>query len=133
MPSLVSFSRQLEASAGQVWDLITDTHTWPVWGPSIRTVDCPQRYIHAGCSGRVQTPIGIWLPFVVTTFEPGSYWDWRVAGIRATGHRVDLLNSYGCRLAFTVPAWAAVYGPVCHLALSRIERLLRAQGKEYEP
>ena len=126
----VSFARLFDAPADRVWDLITDTHSWPLWGPSVRTIDCPQRYIHAGCAGRVRTPVGIWLPFVVTAFEPGTYWDWRVAGIRATGHRVERVGPDRCRLAFSVPIWAAFYGPVCHLALVRIDRLLQFHRKD---
>jgi hypothetical protein len=123
----VAFYRKLEASADQVWDLITDTLTWPAWGPSVRAVDCRQRYIAAGCSGRIQTSVGIWLPFLITTFESGIIWDWRVAGLLATGHRIDPMGTEDCRLAFTVPAWAFAYGPVCLLALHRIDRLLRSK------
>jgi len=129
MAPAIAFWRHIEASGDRVWDLITDTRRWPLWGPSVRMVDCPQRYIDAGCSGRIRTPIGLWLPFRVTVFEPGIYWDWRVAGIRATGHRVERVGPARCRLAFTVPIWAAVYGPVCHLALLRIDRLLRPHPK----
>jgi hypothetical protein len=68
--------------------------------------------------------LGIWLPFYITTFEDGRYWDWRVAGLAATGHRVDPLGSRRCRLSFTVPAWAIGYGIVCRRALTHIDGLL---------
>jgi hypothetical protein len=57
-------------------------------------------------------------------FEPVRYWDWRVGGITATGHRVDPLGPHHCRLAFTMPRWAAPYRVICRAALKRIERLL---------
>jgi hypothetical protein len=87
-------------------------------------VDSPQRLIAAGLRGRVRTPVGIWLPFQIVTFEPECYWDWRVGGVTATGHRVAPLGPHRCRLTFTVPMWAAPYGGVCRAALKRIERLV---------
>ncbi len=126
----LGFSKQLDVPGERVWRLITDTRTWHRWGPSVRAVDCDDRTIHAGASGRIRTPVGIWVPFVVGTFEPGSYWDWRVAGVPATGHRVEPLGANRCRLTFTVPAWAFGYGLVCRLALIRIDRLLMQTGKK---
>ena len=125
-----AFSQAIDASAGRVWELIIDTRTWTVWGPSVKAVDCRQRYLAAGCQGRIQTPIGLWLPFYVTTFEPESYWDWRVAGVAATGHRVDPLGPQRCRLSFTVPAWAFGYGIVCRQAMLRIDRLLAGEERK---
>ena len=125
----LGFSRRLDAPASRVWRLITDTRTWPVWGPSVQAVDCKDRFIRAGSSGRIRTPVGVWVPFVVGTFEPESYWDWRVAGVAATGHRVEPVGQNRCRLSFTVPTWAFGYGLVCRLALMRIDRLLMRAAK----
>ncbi len=118
------FSQSLDAPAQRVWRLITDTHAWPQWGPTVREVDCRDRYIQAGSTGRVRTPFGIWLPFAVERFEPQSYWDWRVGGVAATGHWVKPLGRQRCELAFSVPFWAIGYGVVCRAALKRIERML---------
>jgi len=90
----------------------------------VRAVDCDDVFIQRGSRGRVLTPLGIGLPFVVDAFEPKTFWGWRVAGIPATGHRVDPITPHGCRLTFSVPAWAVAYLPVCYLALVRIQRLL---------
>ncbi len=87
-------------------------------------VECSQRFIQARSTGRVRTPFGIWLPFVVEDFEPGYYWDWRVGGIKATGHRVEPRGDHQSILSFSVPDWALGYGMVCRLALVRIEALL---------
>lgn len=130
MPRSLTFSRQFDAPAARVWQLITDTRAWSAWGPSVMAVDCRQRFIGAGCTGRILTPLGVWLPFTVTTFQPGLYWDWQVAGLAATGHCVEALGPERCRLSFTVPVWAWVYGPVCHWALMRIDRLLGRQARE---
>ena len=119
------FRKIINAPAPRVWRLITDTRSWPDWGPTVRAVECSERFIHAGSTGRVRTPFGIWLPFVVAGFEPERYyWDWRVGGIAATGHRVEPRGSHQSVLSFSVPAWALGYGWVCRLALVRIETLL---------
>lgn len=124
MSSAVAFGKDMNASAERVWRLITDTRTWPRWGPSVRAVDSPQRFIHAGLAGRICTPIGLWVPFTIETFRPNRNWDWRVGGLAATGHRVEAIDENRCQLYFDVPIWAAGYGIVCRLALNRIQRLL---------
>ena len=125
MIDTLTFSKRIDAPEARVWRLLTDTHAWPAWGPSVRAVACRDRFIRAGSAGRLQTAIGVWLPFVVVTFNQQVYWDWRVAGIQATGHRVEAVGPDRCRLTFSVPLWAAPYGWVCRLALRRIDNLLR--------
>ncbi len=124
------FRKIINAPAPHVWRLVTDTHSWPHWGPSVQKVECSERFIQAGSTGRIRTPLGIWLPFVVGVFEPERYWDWRVGGIAATGHRVEPRGSHQAELSFSVPFWALGYGVVCRLALVRIERLLVAFDSE---
>jgi hypothetical protein len=118
------FGIHLDATTSQVWHLITDTQTWPLWGPSIKEVDSPERFIRQGLKGRIRTPLGLWMPFAIGAVVPERYWDWQVCGVPATGHRLEPRDSNRCKLSFTVPAWAAFYGWVCRLALSRIARLL---------
>lgn len=120
----LSVSRILNAPVDRIWHLIIDTQTWTRWGPSVRNVQCRDRFIRQGSIGRIQTPLRIWVPFAVDRFEPFSYWDWRVGGIPATGHRVEPEGYHRCRLSFTFPKWAAPYALVCQLAMKRIERLL---------
>ncbi len=115
--------RVIEAPAGVVWDLLTDTSRWAEWGPSIRAVDCPDRFIRKGTRGRVETLPGAWVPFVITEFRPGYFWSWKVFGLSATGHRVDPLPPGRCSLVFAVPPVAAPYLTVCRIAMVRIERL----------
>ena len=124
MATTVAFDKEMKASAERVWQLLTDTRTWPRWGPSVRAVDSPERYIRSGLTGRICTPIGLWVPFTIETFTPNVYWDWRVGGLAATGHRVEAIEENRCRLSFTVPVWAAGYGIVCRRALNQIQRLL---------
>lgn len=113
----------LDVPAAVAWRLLTDTHAWPQWGPSVRAVDVPQRFISAGTRGRVQTTPGLWLPFEITKWDEGRAWAWRVGGIPATGHHVTPVTATSSRVAFTIPRWAPFYGPVCRIALRRMASL----------
>jgi hypothetical protein len=56
----------------------------------VTAVDCPDRRIREGSTGRVRLPGGVRVPFEVTTLdERRRRWTWSVARIPATGHRVD--------------------------------------------
>lgn len=118
--TFLSTTVEIAAPAERVWTILTDTRAWPDWGPSVRAVECEERFIEANSRGRVRTAVGIRLAFEVTGFVPGAYWAWRVAGIRATGHRVTPLDDQRCRLSFEVPKLAAPYLAVCRVAIGRI-------------
>ena len=70
------------------------------------------------------TTFGIWLPFVVYEYEHACSWRWRVANIKATGHRIQANETGGCTLWFDVPIIAFPYILVCQMALGRIGDLL---------
>ena len=59
----LAVSRRIDAPGRVCWRLLTDTERWPEWGPSIRGVDCDQRYIERGTTGHVRTAGGLQLPF----------------------------------------------------------------------
>ena len=120
MRNRLSTSARIPAPAAVAWALLTDTHAWPQWGPSVRAVDTPTRFITAGLRGRVQTTLGPWLPFEITDWEEGSHWSWTVAGIPATGHLVEATGPDRCSVTFTIPAWAPFYVLVCRIALRRL-------------
>lgn len=123
----------IDATAEEVWNLLVDTERWPEWGPSVLAVDCRERFIRAGTVGRLRTPLGIWIPFVITDFDPPRQWRWRVAGVPATGHRIESLDAERTRLVFELPAIAFPYAGVCLLAGRRIARLIAHgphRGKE---
>jgi len=103
---MLEVSAPINAPATVAWRLLTDTHAWPHWGPSVRAVDAPQRFINAGMRGRVQTTPGLWLP--------------------STGHIVSSTGPDTCRITFTMPAWAPFYVPVCRTALTKLAELARA-------
>lgn len=127
-------SRSIDAPADIVWSILTDTERWPEWGPSIAAVDCPDRVIQEESRGYVETVgpgallpslpnSGLRVPFRVTSCADHR-WTWRVAGVPATGHRVESLGE-NCRAAFEIPLPAAAYSPVCRRALVSIARLAR--------
>ncbi|EMA52225.1 SRPBCC family protein [Halococcus salifodinae] len=121
-PRLV-VSREIDATPDVAWSLLTDTHRWPEWGPSIVGVTSENRFVQAGTRGHVRTIGGLELPFRVTECA-NRRWAWRVAGVPATGHRVEPLGA-GCRAVFEVPPLAAPYALVCRRALASIDRLAR--------
>jgi hypothetical protein len=104
--------------------MITDTTKWPQWGPTVKKVDYPERYICKGAAGHVLTALNIWLPFRIIDFEANCFWSWKVASVNATGHRIQAVGIGSCDLWFEVPIIAAPYALICQMALTRIDRLL---------
>lgn len=117
-------SCKIEASAERVWQIITDTTLWPVWGPSVIDVSCSERYISANSSGHVKTALGFWLPFKVTQYTHAVYWGWCIGSVPATGHRIDPVNGHCCRLVFDMAWYAFPYVTVCFFALRKIRQLI---------
>jgi hypothetical protein len=113
----------IQAPAAVAWRLLTDTHEWPHWGPSVRAVECPTRLIGPDTRGKVQMTLGLCLPFQITDWEPEQFWGWAVAGVPATGHRVLPIDASTCEIVFTVPTWAPFYLPVCKTAIRRLNQL----------
>jgi hypothetical protein len=103
---------------------MTDTKTWPQWGPSVKEVECEDQFIRQGTEGRVKTVGGFWLPFIITRYEEGHFWSWKVAGIPATGHRIEPHEDGLCKLTFEIPLLAAPYAYICKIALERIAGIL---------
>ncbi len=96
--------RTISASAQDGWDILVDLDAWPRWGPTVRRaeLDHPSP-LALGSTGRVWTPVGIAVPFVITEFDAGRSWSWAVAGVPATAHRVE---PRGDRLSDHVPGAA---------------------------
>jgi hypothetical protein len=126
--TLSSVDRQMPVPPDVVWPLLVDVEEWPRWGLSVRraALDDGSTRITAGAQGTVWTAAGFPLRFVITDFEPGRRWAWKVGGVTATGHEVRATEG-GCRVRFDVPWWATVYLPVCAAALAAIERLATDQ------
>jgi hypothetical protein len=123
----VDVARDLTVPPAAAWRLLTDTRTWPDWGPTVAEVVASDVVLTATTTGQVRPIVGPWLPFRVTHFDPGHRWVWRVAGVPATGHRVEPIAG-GCRVVFEVPIPAVAYATVCRIALGRIARLAEGPG-----
>lgn len=114
---------EVAAPAHEVWPLIARFDRWASWGPSITAVEADAVEVAPGVTGRLRTVMGPWLPFEITEVEAGRSWDWRVAGVPATDHRVDPVGDGRSRVTFTAPWPAAPYLAVVAIALRRIRRL----------
>ncbi len=122
---MLTVDRVIAAPPQAVWDVLVDVDAWPKWGPSLTgaQLDAPENGLRLGSTGRVHAPFGIAAPFVITEFDAGRYWAWRVANVAVTRHSVTAVEG-GSRVIFAVPWWAAPYLAVCAVALRRIERLV---------
>jgi len=112
--------RTINAPLDKVWEILTDTRQWPIWGPSVCHVDSPKRYIYSGLQGRLKTIVGVWVTFEITNCEAPFFWDWKVAGFTATGHRLRKLNENKCELIFELPFAVFPYALICRQAANRI-------------
>lgn len=122
---IASVDRVIAAAPSAAWQILVDVAAWPLWGPSVRRAKLRDgaTELSLGTRGDVWTAVGVRMPFVITEFDPGSRWTWKVAGVPATGHQVTATPG-GCRVRFEVPWWGSAYLPVCSVALVRIERLV---------
>ena len=123
MPIRTSIS--IAAPVDAVWPYLAEFRHWPTWGPTVAAVDVDADEVATGVSGRVRTPVGLWLPFTITDVDPGRSWAWRVAGVAATGHTVTETSPSTCEVAFTAPSWAVAYRPVLRAGLRRLATLAR--------
>ncbi|WP_028645046.1 SRPBCC family protein [Nocardioides sp. URHA0020] len=119
------------APAELAWQELVELGRWPHWGPSVRAarLDDGGALLSAGATGAVQTAVGLWLPFEIEEWHESASrrsWSWRVAGVRATDHRVLTTGPSTCRVEMSVPWWAPAYLGVVGLALPRIGRRAEA-------
>ncbi|MCV7432616.1 SRPBCC family protein [Mycolicibacterium bacteremicum] len=114
--------RDVAAPADTVWRILTDLDAWPQWGPTVSRGELDGTAFLLGATGRVWTPVGVPLPFVVSEFDPEHSWGWDVAGVPATRHGVEPRGD-GCQVWMTAPWWAPAYLPVLEIAVRRIERM----------
>jgi hypothetical protein len=128
----LSARRFIRAPADEAWELISRTGSWPLWGPSVSAVHPVDETLTVGMRGRVRTPVGIWLPFHITSCDPPHSWAWSVLSIPATTHSVEPVPG-GCRISFSVPAPALPYLVVCRVALTRIAALLESSDMQPPP
>ena len=123
--------RDVAVPAETAAEFLRDTRTWPEWGPAIDGVESSDRYVRTGTTGSVRVG-GVWLPFRVTGCT-GRRWDWRVAGLPGTGHRVDRYvgDPDRCHVVIEVPLVAAGYVPVCRRALDRFAAFVADESGQF--
>lgn len=124
----LSVGVDVDAPAEAVWEQIARFEHWTEWGTTIRAVDVEADAVRPGVTGRVQTIIGIWLPFEITNVVEGRSWTWNVAGRPATGHNVATLGPARSRVEFTVAWPLAPYALPMWLAARRIRRLAAGES-----
>lgn len=134
MRTHLDVAREITAPPATAWNALVDTRLWARWGPSVAAVrvDTDASVIEAGTRGHLRARVGPWVPFEVMAFDAGHRWTWRVAGVPATGHRVEPTTD-GCRVVFEVPFVAAAYVLVCRRALARIAALVEDGDDAGEP
>lgn len=115
----------VSAPSEEVWNLLVDTSRWAEWGPSVRAVDCRDRFLTPLSAGRVETVLGFSVPFAVARFQTGKTWSWTIHGIPATTHTVEPLGPNRSLLLFGVPIPALPYLFVCAVAIRKIAALVR--------
>jgi hypothetical protein len=122
---MLAVDRLIAAPSSAAWNVLVDLDAWPQWGPTVSgaRLDSPHTELSLGATGVVRTSLGFGVPFVVTEFEPGRHWAWKVAGIPATSHRVQPVGRR-TRVSISVPWWATGYLAVCSIALRRIDAML---------
>lgn len=116
--------REIAVSADEAWALFVDVDRWPDWGPSVVAAGLDGDRLELGATGWVRTAIGLRVPFEISTFDEGSRWGWKVAGVPATDHRVRPVTDERCVVGFGVPPLVAAYALVCRRALSSIDDIL---------
>jgi hypothetical protein len=123
----LAVGRDVDAPPEATARALRDTRRWPDWSPSVGGVESADRYVETGTTGRVRVA-GAWVPFRVTS-ATRLRWDWEVAGIPATGHRVERYAGEPdrCRAVIEVPLVAAPYAPVCRRALDRFAALVEGE------
>ncbi|OTF00784.1 polyketide cyclase [Halorubrum sp. SD612] len=123
----LAVGRDVDAPPEPTVRALRDTRRWPDWSPSVSGVESADRFVETGTTGRVRVA-GVWVPFRVTA-ATRFRWDWAVAGVPATGHRVERYAGEPdrCRAAIEVPLIAAPYVPVCRRALDRFAALVEGE------
>lgn len=116
-------SIEVDAPPSVVWELLSVFKFWPMWGPSVRSVRSEWERVGPGVSGKVDTPLGVSVPFEITSVDEGVSWDWRVGGFAATGHRLRGTTGGKTFVEFSVPGRFAPYAVVLKLGLRRLAEL----------
>ena len=114
--------RTISEPSHKVWEILTNTKYWPIWGPSIQSVAPSDTKIILGTQGSVKTILGFHVTFVITKFKEQNVWDWDTCGLPVTGHTIRPINSQCTEVIFDLPVLLAPYALFCWIALRKINR-----------
>ena len=117
-----SVRRTISEPKQEVWELLTNTKYWPIWGPSIQSVNPSHTRISLGTKGSVKTILGFNVNFVITKFEDHDVWNWDTSGLSITGHTIRPINPQCTEVIFDLPVLLAPYALFCWIALRKINR-----------
>jgi uncharacterized protein YndB with AHSA1/START domain len=112
--------RTISEPQRKVWELLTNTKYWPMWGPSIQSVAPRDTKIILGTKGSVKTVFGFHVSFVITKFEEQNVWDWDTCGLPVTGHTIRSISPHSTEVIFDLPVLLAPYALFCWMALHKI-------------
>ena len=127
----VRSSIDIEAHRESVWRLIAEFGHWPRWGPTVTDVRSNAEAVAPGVTGSVRTPLGLWLPFVVTDVTDGVSWSWKVGGITATGHELRHAADGRSRLEFSAPWYLAPYRAVLRSGLRNVKTIAERENNRF--
>ncbi len=126
-------SIEIHAPGDAIWHLIADFGQWPRWGPTVTDVRSSSDSVSPGVTGSLRTPVGLWLPFVITEVDHGVSWSWKVAGIKATGHELTSAAGGCSRLEFSAPWYWAPYRPVLWSGLRNVRSIAEDESGRFVP
>lgn len=114
---------------GEVWERYRVLDRWAEWAPQISGVECAERELTAGASGRLLVPGGVGLSFTIEDVDPAARsWSWRVAAgpVRLRLHHwvddgPDGGTTTGLRASGPAPL-VLLYAPAARQALERLVR-----------
>ncbi|KJK12958.1 hypothetical protein UB45_06720 [Terrabacter sp. 28] len=116
-----------KATPADAWTRYENLDLWATWSPQVQEVIAATRRLTPGLTGLVVGPLGVRLPFEVTTVDAAAMaWSWHVRFglVHATlDHSVRPAPGGGCTsdLVIDAPAYAVLaYRPIAALALRRL-------------
>jgi hypothetical protein len=103
-------SVECEASAAEVWSLLSRPARWHEWSPYVLGADgLGDLEVEAGAVGTVVLRGGMRIRAEILEVVPGGSWTWQVKGIRIR-HDVEP-TPHGARLSMTPEGSGPLWGP----------------------
>ena len=124
-----SLAIDIAACAERVWEVIVDVESWPLWSPSMTSVQrLDAGLLRVGSRARIKQPGLLVLVWQVTDFDDGARFTWvaRSPGLSTTATHEVSQTPGGSRLTLTV-AWSGPLAAVATALAGRRTRQFLAQ------